>query len=70
MESKWGIRYLVLAAGGPEDKCTEEDVESFELIVKKALSAQLGPMAPTVTKLTAQESDAVTVVLLREKGLL
>lgn len=63
--SNYGIRYLVIALGDPNDKATDEDVAA----IKAALQAGLGPLLKIVD-LSDRVSDQLTVAILREKGVL
>jgi hypothetical protein len=59
--SRYGIRYVVVAIGTPDDHPTEEESESFREIVD-------GMIPFKATLLSERVSDRLTVELLRERG--
>lgn len=60
----YGIRYIVIALGGPEEKATDEDCEAIKEIIEKSI-----PMM-TATVLSEHVSNKVTLALLQERGIL
>jgi hypothetical protein len=61
MSFNFGIRYVVIAAGSPDDKASDEDIENIQKIV-----SEMCPFKATV--LSEHVSDRLTVELLRERG--
>jgi len=61
MNDLLGIRYIVVAVGGPKDPATDEDVEVCKEMMETALPF-------TVTALSERVSNKLTLALLQEQG--
>jgi len=62
MSDPLGIRYVVVALGGPKDPATDEDVETLV----KMMELKLEPI--TVTGLSQRVSNKLTLALLQEES--
>lgn len=59
----WGIRYVVIAAGTPDDPASEVDIECVREAVQDRTPFVVTTLSPVV-------SDQLTIALLRERGAL
>jgi N-acyl-D-aspartate/D-glutamate deacylase len=57
-----GIRYVVVAVGGPQDPATDEDVETMKAMIEKALPI-------TCTVLSERVSNRLTWALIDEGAM-
>lgn len=61
----YGIRYIVIAAGGPEEAATDEDMDALKEMLDRLTWGQV-----TTTILSERTSNKLTLSLLQERGVL